>query len=127
MNVNVVYLGVWTVSALSIMLFLLGVLLGALILLLLAARTGGPSLPAAKQFRPATAPIPAPTPAPATPAPATPAAEPRTHTITYGDTLTKISQKYYGTPKRWNEILAANRDVLRDDKNLVVGRKLVIP
>jgi nucleoid-associated protein YgaU len=39
----------------------------------------------------------------------------------------KISQKYYGTPNRWAEVLAANRDVLRDEKNLVIGRTLHIP
>ena len=42
-------------------------------------------------------------PAKAEPAPA-PAA--RTYTIAAGDTLTKISQKFYGTPSRWPEILA---------------------
>lgn len=69
---------------------------------------------------PAAAPAPAPAPAPAAPAP-------RTHVIAMGDTLTKISQTYYGTPNRWSEILAANRDVLKDEKSLVVGKKLVIP
>jgi nucleoid-associated protein YgaU len=73
-----------------------------------------PTLPA-----PFTAPAPVPAPE-AKPAP-------RTHTIAMGDTLTKISQKYYGTPNRWNEILAANRDVLKDEKSLVVGKTLVIP
>lgn len=59
-----------------------------------------------------------------TPAPATGV---RTHVIAEGDTLTKISQKYYDTPNRWPEILSANRDVMRDEKSLVVGRKLKIP
>jgi nucleoid-associated protein YgaU len=73
----------------------------------------------------------APTPPAATPAPATPPPAPkpatRTHTIVMGDTLVKISQTYYGTPNRWNDILAANRDALRDEKSLVIGRTLVIP
>ena len=64
---------------------------------------------------------PAPDPLPA----ATPA--PRTHVVAEGDTLTKISRQYYGTTSRWSEILAANRDVLRDEKSLVVGSKLRIP
>ena len=34
---------------------------------------------------------------------------------------------YYGTSSRWPEILAANRNVLVDEKSLVVGRTLVIP
>jgi nucleoid-associated protein YgaU len=74
----------------------------------------------------ATPPSPAPAPAPAAPAPAT-AAGPRAHRIVAGDTLVKISQTYYGTPNRWNEILEANREALRDEKSLVIGRTLVIP
>lgn len=66
------------------------------------------------------------TPAPAKSAPP-PAAAPRTHVIVAGDTLAKISTLYYGTPSRWPDILAANRDVLRDEKSLVVGRSLRIP
>jgi nucleoid-associated protein YgaU len=64
---------------------------------------------------------PAPDPLPA----AAPA--PRTHVVVDGDTLTKISRQYYGTTSRWAEILAANRDVLHDEKSLVVGSKLRIP
>lgn len=70
------------------------------------------------------APAPAPA-APPAPVPAKPAQ--RTHVIASGDTLLKISQTYYGTPNRWSEILAANREVLRDEKSLVIGKSLVIP
>jgi chromosome segregation ATPase len=52
---------------------------------------------------------------------------PRTHTIVAGDTLAKISRQYYGTPDRWPEILAANRDILHDEKSLVIGRVIRIP
>jgi chromosome segregation ATPase len=52
---------------------------------------------------------------------------PRYHTVTGGDTLSKISAQYYGTPGRWAEILVANRDVLGEDNNLVIGRQLRIP
>lgn len=51
----------------------------------------------------------------------------RTHTVSGGDTLAKISAQYYGTPGRWGDILAANRDVLGETNNLVVGRMLRIP
>ncbi len=51
----------------------------------------------------------------------------RVHVVTGGDTLAKISALYYGTPARWGEILAANRDVLGESNNLVVGRPLRIP
>jgi nucleoid-associated protein YgaU len=52
---------------------------------------------------------------------------PRTHVIAAGDTLAKISLQYYGTPDRWTEIVAANRDILRDEKSLVIGRVIRIP
>ena len=52
---------------------------------------------------------------------------PRYHTVSASDTLARISILYYGTPTRWNEILVANRDVLGEDNNLVVGRQLRIP
>ena len=51
----------------------------------------------------------------------------RFHVVAGGDTLAKISAKYYGTPGRWGDILAANRDVLGESNNLVVGRTLRIP
>jgi nucleoid-associated protein YgaU len=58
---------------------------------------------------------------------ATAAVASRTHVITEGDTLAKISRLYYGTTSRWPEILAANRDALRDERSLIVGHTLVIP
>lgn len=51
----------------------------------------------------------------------------RVHVVAGGDTLSKISAHYYGTPNRWNEILAANRDILGENNNLVIGRALRIP
>jgi len=58
---------------------------------------------------------------------APPAAAARTHTIVAGDTLIRISLNYYGTPNRWSDILAANGDVLRDERSLVIGRVIHIP
>ena len=51
----------------------------------------------------------------------------RFHVVAGGDTLAKISNQYYGTPARWGDILAANRDVLGENNNLIVGRTLRIP
>jgi nucleoid-associated protein YgaU len=51
----------------------------------------------------------------------------RFHVVGGGDTLAKISTQYYGTPGRWGDILAANREVLGENNNLVVGRTLRIP
>lgn len=60
-------------------------------------------------------------------APAAPQGGGRVHVVAGGDTLSKISTLYYGTPSRWNEILAANRDILGENNNLVIGRTLRIP
>jgi len=59
--------------------------------------------------------------------PAAKSAEPRIHVVVEGDSLTKISKQYYGTANRYEEILAANRDVIRNENILIVGTKLKIP
>jgi nucleoid-associated protein YgaU len=86
--------------------------------------------PAARPAAPAAVSISAPT-RPGAPFPAATttvvAPSARTHTVVAGDTLARISRLYYGNAGRWPEILAANRDVLRDERGLVVGRTLVIP
>jgi len=52
---------------------------------------------------------------------------PRLHTVETGDSLTRIAQRYYGLSSRWEEIAAANRDVLPNPNQLVVGTTLKIP
>lgn len=59
--------------------------------------------------------------------PANPAAAERVHTVTEGDSLSRISMRYYGTPNRWQEIFQANRDVLQGSSTLRVGMQLRIP
>ena len=71
----------------------------------------------------AVASLQAPTQVPATPA----APAQRTHTVVEGDTLTKISLKYYGTAGRWQTIYQANRDVLPNEGILAIGTELRIP
>jgi tetratricopeptide (TPR) repeat protein len=51
----------------------------------------------------------------------------RTYVIESGDTLASISRKFYKSSKRWEKILDANRDSIRDPKKLTVGQTLVIP
>lgn len=51
----------------------------------------------------------------------------RTHTVRSGETLQKISMKYYGTTKNWQKIYRANQKTLKDPDKLQVGMKLVIP
>lgn len=55
------------------------------------------------------------------------APENRFHTVTEGDSLSRISMRYYGTPNRWQEIYNANRDVLQGSSVLRVGMQLRIP
>ena len=52
----------------------------------------------------------------------------RYHVVQKGETLQKISQKYYGTTKKWRSIYKANRDSLpKGPDKLQVGSKLAIP
>lgn len=94
---------------------------------LAAALAGGRPAPSVARSAPVdSAPAPA-TPTPAATTPATNAAR-RTYVVVQGDTLSRISQKMYGNKNRWNEILAANPDKLRNGaSSLKVGETLVIP
>jgi tetratricopeptide (TPR) repeat protein len=51
----------------------------------------------------------------------------RSYIVQSGDTLFSISRKFYKSPKRWKEILNANRKNIRDPKKLTVGQTLIIP
>jgi len=64
---------------------------------------------------------------PLTPAAANPASVPDTYKVQSGDTLSRISEKFYGTPSRWNDIYQANRDRLSSQNALRVGQELRIP
>jgi beta-lactamase regulating signal transducer with metallopeptidase domain/LysM repeat protein len=52
--------------------------------------------------------------------------EPRYHTVRKGETLSSISEKYYGSENKWKEILDCNREIITSD-GIRVGQKLVIP
>jgi len=54
-------------------------------------------------------------------------AEVRVHTVAEGDSLSRISMRYYGTANRWQEIFQANRDVLQGSSTLRIGMQLRIP
>ena len=49
------------------------------------------------------------------------------HTIREGETLCGISREYYGSENKWQKILNANRNVIRDANKLRPGTKLIIP
>lgn len=49
------------------------------------------------------------------------------YTVAKNDTLQKISQKFYGTTKKWMEIYNANKNVLSGPDKLYPGQILSIP
>jgi len=49
------------------------------------------------------------------------------YTVQKGDTLQKISQKYFGTTRRWMKIYEANKDTLKAPDKIYVGQVLNIP
>jgi len=49
------------------------------------------------------------------------------YTVQKGDTLQKISQKFFGTTKKWNKIYEANKDILKGPNKVYVGQVLNIP
>lgn len=51
----------------------------------------------------------------------------KTHVVMQGETLSIISQKYYGTSKKAKDIFEANKDSLPSQNYLKAGTKLVIP
>jgi nucleoid-associated protein YgaU len=52
---------------------------------------------------------------------------PRFHLVLKGDSLSKIAEKYYGSPRSWQKIVSANHDILPDPNHLKPGIKLIIP
>ena len=55
------------------------------------------------------------------------AADFRVHTVAEGDSLSRISMRYYGTANRWQEIYNANAALLGPNGVLKVGTQLRIP
>jgi len=51
----------------------------------------------------------------------------KTYTVESGDTLSKISQKVFGSSARWREIFDANQSQLKNPHDLKVGMELIIP
>ena len=56
-----------------------------------------------------------------------PPANARTYIVQPGDTLGKISRRFYGTSRRYMDIYNANRDRLSSPSRVEVGQELVIP
>ena len=51
----------------------------------------------------------------------------RMYTVKAGDTLSKISKQFYGSPGEYMKIFDANRDRLNDPDKIKVGQELKIP
>lgn len=49
------------------------------------------------------------------------------YTVQKGDTLQKISKKFYGTTQNWYKIYKANKGVLKNPDSLQPGQTLTIP
>jgi len=51
----------------------------------------------------------------------------KTYTVKPGDTLSKISKQFYGSPNDYMKIFNANRDKLNDPDKIQPGQELKIP
>jgi nucleoid-associated protein YgaU len=51
----------------------------------------------------------------------------RRYTVKTGDTLSRISQQFYGDANEYKRIFDANRSILRDPNTISPGQELVIP
>ncbi|MFC1621122.1 LysM peptidoglycan-binding domain-containing protein [Candidatus Omnitrophota bacterium] len=51
----------------------------------------------------------------------------RIYIVEKGDTLQKISDKAYGTTKKWKKIFEANKNTLKSPDKIKPGQELVIP
>jgi len=51
----------------------------------------------------------------------------RFHIVRQGETLSAISQQYYGSANNWRKILAANEKTIKDANKIAPGTKLIIP
>ncbi len=49
------------------------------------------------------------------------------HIVRKGETLSEISRKYYDSANKWQKILEANRQIIKDVNKLRPGIKLIIP
>lgn len=50
-----------------------------------------------------------------------------TYTVEKGDTLQKISKKFYGTTRQWKKIYEANKELLKSPDTIRPGQTLNIP
>jgi len=51
----------------------------------------------------------------------------RFHIVRRGETLSAVSQQYYGSQDKWRKIVTANQKVIKDPNRIAPGTKLIIP
>ena len=51
----------------------------------------------------------------------------RFHIVRKDETLSAISQQYYGSPNQWRKVVEANKDTIKDANKISPGVKLIIP
>jgi nucleoid-associated protein YgaU len=49
------------------------------------------------------------------------------YTVKLGDTLSKLAERFYNSPYKWEKIYEANKDTLKNPHYIYVGQKLTIP
>lgn len=49
------------------------------------------------------------------------------HIVRRGESLSAISQQYYGSSNQWRKILSANQKAVKDSNRIAPGTKLIIP
>ena len=52
---------------------------------------------------------------------------PETYTVEEGDTLMRISAKFYGTNRRWRDIRDANKEIISSDGRVKMGQVIKLP
>ena len=55
------------------------------------------------------------------------ASRPETYVVQPGDTLSKISRRFYGSPAKWRAIREANKAVIPFDGRVTVGQEIRLP
>jgi nucleoid-associated protein YgaU len=64
---------------------------------------------------------------PAVPLPPETISPPRVHIVRQGETLSQISNEYYGSAGQWRRIFEANRRTVQDANTVRSGTRLIIP
>jgi NitT/TauT family transport system substrate-binding protein len=49
------------------------------------------------------------------------------YTVKAGDTLSKLSERFYNSPYKWEKIYEANRESVKNPHYIYIGQKLMIP